>query len=89
MVLIESKLRKLNSIELRVELTWRSPCLRTGFEYDPTPYQETSPRPLDPYNRSSKPAPPRPRKPHHLKMKKKKRSHKLDRVRRPSRVECS
>ncbi|CAA7015145.1 unnamed protein product [Microthlaspi erraticum] len=25
---IESKQRKLNSIELRVELTWRSPCLR-------------------------------------------------------------
>ncbi|CAA7047672.1 unnamed protein product [Microthlaspi erraticum] len=26
---IESKQRKLNSIELTVELTWRSPCLRS------------------------------------------------------------
>ncbi|CAA7036920.1 unnamed protein product [Microthlaspi erraticum] len=31
---IESKQRKLNSIELRVELTWRSPIENPGFEYD-------------------------------------------------------
>ncbi|CAA7058986.1 unnamed protein product [Microthlaspi erraticum] len=46
---IESKQRKLNSIELRVELTWRSPCLRTldsstinavpGLLSDPGPLQ--------------------------------------------------
>ncbi|CAA7023166.1 unnamed protein product [Microthlaspi erraticum] len=87
---IESKQRKLNSIELRVELTWRSPCLRTGFEYDPR-LTRTSPRPtgpLQPFEQASstkaKEATPT------LKMKKKKRrSRKLDRVREPSRVECS
>ncbi|CAA7049958.1 unnamed protein product [Microthlaspi erraticum] len=30
-----------------VELTWRSPSLRSGFEYDPTPYQDFSQ--MDPY----------------------------------------
>ncbi|CAA7061529.1 unnamed protein product [Microthlaspi erraticum] len=59
---IESKQRKLNSIELRVELTWRSPCLRTGIRVRSTQYQDSLR--LDPYNASSKPAPPRPRKPH-------------------------
>ncbi|CAA7049257.1 unnamed protein product [Microthlaspi erraticum] len=44
---IESKQRKLNSIELRVELTWRSPCLRSGFEYDQRSTR-TSPRPTGP-----------------------------------------
>ncbi|CAA7059142.1 unnamed protein product [Microthlaspi erraticum] len=60
-----------------------------GFRYDPTPYQETLSR-WNPYGLRASHAPPRPRKPHTLSMKKrKKRSRKLDRVRQPSRVECS
>ncbi|CAA7018062.1 unnamed protein product [Microthlaspi erraticum] len=39
---IESKQRKLNSIELRVELTWRSPSLRTRIRVRSTPYQDFS-----------------------------------------------
>ncbi|CAA7038285.1 unnamed protein product [Microthlaspi erraticum] len=39
---IESKQRKLNSIELRVELTWRSPCLRTPDSSTIHPYQDFS-----------------------------------------------
>ncbi|CAA7046036.1 unnamed protein product [Microthlaspi erraticum] len=82
---IESKQRKLNSIELRVELTWRSPCLRTPDLSTIQRLTRTSPRPTRPpttvsSRRSSskaKEATPT------LKMKKKKRrSRKLDRVRR-------
>ncbi|CAA7045885.1 unnamed protein product [Microthlaspi erraticum] len=60
---IESKQRKLNSIELTVELTEESVSRTLDFEYDHT--LPGLPQ-MDPYNTSSKPAPPRPRKPHHL-----------------------
>ncbi|CAA7046852.1 unnamed protein product [Microthlaspi erraticum] len=45
---IESKQRKLNSIELRVELTWRSPCLRTLDSSTIQRPTRTSPRPTGP-----------------------------------------
>ncbi|CAA7040782.1 unnamed protein product [Microthlaspi erraticum] len=58
-----------NSIELRVELTWRSPCLRTlgSSTINPVPGLLSD---LDPYNLRASTTPPRPRKPHHFKMKK-------------------
>ncbi|CAA7044562.1 unnamed protein product [Microthlaspi erraticum] len=62
-----------------VELTWRSPCLRTGFEYDPTPTR-TSLRdgPLQPLRAASST---KAKGATHTSMKKrKKRSRKLDRV---------
>ncbi|CAA7014994.1 unnamed protein product [Microthlaspi erraticum] len=67
---IESKQRKLNSIELRVELTWRSPIEDPGFEYDqPVPglLQSNGPLQVELAN-----APPRPRS-HTLSTMKKRR----------------
>ncbi|CAA7030200.1 unnamed protein product [Microthlaspi erraticum] len=76
---IESKQRKLNSIELsRV----RSPSSRTLGSSTIPAYQEPSQswNPYGQYELAN--APPRPRKPHHFEMKKRrKRSRKLDRVR--------
>ncbi|CAA7058775.1 unnamed protein product [Microthlaspi erraticum] len=81
---IESKQRKLNSIELRVELTWRSPCLRTRIRVRSNAYQGLLSEPWTPIQPFEQPAPPRPRKPHTSMKKRKKRSRKLDRVRNPS-----
>ncbi|CAA7016002.1 unnamed protein product [Microthlaspi erraticum] len=81
---IESKQRKLNSIELRVELTWRSPCLRTLDSSTIQRSTRTSPRPTGPPTTASSKHSSSKAKgaTHTLKMKKKKRrSRKLDRVR--------
>ncbi|CAA7060054.1 unnamed protein product, partial [Microthlaspi erraticum] len=55
-----------SSIELRVELTWRSPCLRTlgSSTINPVPGLLSDPGPLQPLRAST--APPRPREPHHF-----------------------
>ncbi|CAA7037644.1 unnamed protein product [Microthlaspi erraticum] len=67
---IESKQRKLNSIELTVELTWRSPCLRSwdSSTINPVPGLLSDWTPTTASSEHN--APPRPRKPHTLKMKK-------------------
>ncbi|CAA7053221.1 unnamed protein product [Microthlaspi erraticum] len=82
---IESKQRKLNSIELRVELTWRSPSLRIldSSTINPVPGLLSDPGPLQRFEQAKlhqgQGAT------HTFKMKKRrKRSHKLDRVRQPS-----
>ncbi|CAA7044900.1 unnamed protein product [Microthlaspi erraticum] len=64
---IESKQRKLNSIELRVELTWKSPCLKIlDSSTINAQYQDFSQTTglLQPLRAST--APPRPREPHTL-----------------------
>ncbi|CAA7049947.1 unnamed protein product [Microthlaspi erraticum] len=80
---IESKQRKLNSIELRVELTWRSPCLRTlGFEYDqPVPGLLSDPG--LPTTASSEHSSTKAKEATHFEDEEERRkSHKLDRVSR-------
>ncbi|CAA7043991.1 unnamed protein product [Microthlaspi erraticum] len=47
---IESKQRKLNSIELTVELTWRSPCLRIRIRVRSNAVPGLLSDQLDPYN---------------------------------------
>ncbi|CAA7046715.1 unnamed protein product [Microthlaspi erraticum] len=80
--LIESKQRKLNSIELRVELTWRSPCLRTRIRVRSNALPRLLSEPLDPTTASSKHSSSKAKGATHTSMKKrKKRSRKLDRAR--------
>ncbi|CAA7048860.1 unnamed protein product [Microthlaspi erraticum] len=77
---IESKQRKLNSIELTVELTWRSPCLRTLDSSTIQRYQDFS-RPLDPYNSFEQAQLHQGQGSHtHFDEEEEKRSRKLDRV---------
>ncbi|CAA7059689.1 unnamed protein product [Microthlaspi erraticum] len=89
---IESKQRKLNSIELTVELTWRSPCLRIRIRVRSNAYQDFS-QTMDPYNSFEQASSTKAKGATHISMKKRrKRSHKLDRVsrkRQPQLMECS
>ncbi|CAA7030389.1 unnamed protein product [Microthlaspi erraticum] len=75
---IESKQRKLNSIELTVELTWRSPCLRTRDSSTIPAYQDFPE--MDPYKLRASSSTKAKGATHTLMKKRKKRSHKLDRA---------